>query len=64
MWVELVTQEKNESGGGRLLINLDTAFCFQENPDGTTNAVSITGVAVPVAVPYETVKTDILNELG
>lgn len=59
MWVELTTEENT-----RLLVNLDTTFCFQENPAGTTSAVSITGIAVPVAMPYEKVRTDILNELG
>ena len=59
MWVELVMQDKT-----RLLVNLDTTFCFQENADGTTTAVSVTGAGVPVALPYETIKTDILEEQG
>lgn len=59
MWVELVMDDKS-----RLLVNLDTTFAFQENADGTTNAVSITGVAVPVPLSYDTVKADIESELG
>lgn len=59
MWVELVMADKS-----RLFVNLDTTFAFQENPNGTTNAVSITGVAVPVPLPYDVVKADIQEAFG
>ena len=59
MWVELVMQDRS-----RLFVNLDTTFAFQENANGTTNAVSVTGVAVPVPIPYDQVKADIIETFG
>lgn len=47
MYVEISTP-----AGTRILVNLDATFCFEELLDkgrSTVNAVSITGIGVPIS---------------
>lgn len=60
MWVEMTTPNKT-----RMLINLDATFCFEEQADGSVNAVSIVGIGVPVAgMSYDAVAAEIQEALG
>lgn len=57
MWVEM-----KKPDGKRLLLNLDLTFCFDEQPDGTAQAVSINGVGAPVGVMMDAVIAEMMEQ--
>ena len=56
MWVEM--QKPN---GKKLLLNLDLTFCFDEQSDGSAQAISINGIGAPTGVTYSQVVQDIMQ---
>lgn len=59
MWFELTTPAKT-----RILVNLDATFCFEEQADKSVNAVSITGIGVPIAgMSYDAVTAQVIEAL-
>jgi hypothetical protein len=58
MWVEVIKPDKT-----RMLINLETTFCFNEQPGGGVDAVSITGVGVAIGGTYEQVTAEVKEQL-
>jgi hypothetical protein len=56
-WVEM-----QKPDGKRLLLNLDLTFCFDEQPNGMAQAISINGVGAPTGTSYDTVKADLMQE--
>ncbi len=57
MWVEM-----KKPDGTRLLLNLDLTFCFDEQPDGTAQAVSINGVGAPTGATMDAVITEMQEQ--
>jgi hypothetical protein len=48
--------------GKRLMLNLDLTFCFDEQDDGSAQAVSINGIGAPTGVSMDTTISEIMQE--